>query len=570
MRFISRLLTTIVIIGLMATTAAAQDSLVQYDDLEFTEIIEEQPIQEHHIEQTTPEETTDTERSMGALDAGDNASDKRSLWAIFIAGFIGGFAALLMPCIFPMLPFTVSYFTKSSHNKRKAVIHASIYGLSIVAIYVLLGILITVIFGADALNSLSTNGIFNFVFFALLVLFAFSFFGAFELSLPSSLATKLDSKADRGGFLGLFFMAATLAVVSFSCTGPIIGTLLVQAASMGQLLGPAIGMLGFALALAIPFTLFAIFPSLLKSLPSSGGWLNSVKITLGFLELALALKFLSNVDLAYHWNWFDREVFLSLWIIIFGFLGFYLLGKIRFPGDRPLQNLSLPRMVLSMIVLSFTLYMIPGLWGAPLKSISAFLPPHATQDFDLYTSSFGATRTSNGKAAYARKSSDIFHAPLNLDVFYDYEEGMSFAKKVGKPVMLDFTGYACVNCRKMEASVWPDKDVYALLNDELVIIQLYVDDKTTLPEEEQLVSSFSGKKVHTIGNKWSDFQASKFSSNSQPYYVLLDPDDEEILVKPLGADYDPKSYHKFLQSAIDQYRKANRMAQLHSPSTIKR
>lgn len=570
MRFISRLLTTIVIIGLMATTAAAQDSLVQYDDLEFTEIIEEQPIQEHHIEQTTPEETTDTERSMGALDAGDNASDKRSLWAIFIAGFIGGFAALLMPCIFPMLPFTVSYFTKSSHNKRKAVIHASIYGLSIVAIYVLLGILITVIFGADALNSLSTNGIFNFVFFALLVLFAFSFFGAFELSLPSSLATKLDSKADRGGFLGLFFMAATLAVVSFSCTGPIIGTLLVQAASMGQLLGPAIGMLGFALALAIPFTLFAIFPSLLKSLPSSGGWLNSVKITLGFLELALALKFLSNVDLAYHWNWFDREVFLSLWIIIFGFLGFYLLGKIRFPGDRPLQNLSLPRMVLSMIVLSFTLYMIPGLWGAPLKSISAFLPPHATQDFDLYTSSFGATRTSNGKAAYARKSSDIFHAPLNLDVFYDYEEGMSFAKKVGKPVMLDFTGHACVNCRKMEASVWPDKDVYALLNDELVIIQLYVDDKTTLPEEEQLVSSFSGKKVHTIGNKWSDFQASKFSSNSQPYYVLLDPDDEEILVKPLGADYDPKSYHKFLQSAIDQYRKANRMAQLHSPSTIKR
>lgn len=561
MKFISRLITTIFIIGLMATTAAAQDSLVQYDDLEFTEIIEEKPIQEDHIEQTSPEETTDTERSMGALDAGDNASDKRSLWAIFIAGFIGGFAALLMPCIFPMLPFTVSYFTKSSHNKRKAVIHASIYGLSIVVIYVLLGILITVIFGADALNSLSTNGIFNFVFFALLVLFAFSFFGAFELSLPSSLATKLDSKADRGGFLGLFFMAATLAVVSFSCTGPIIGTLLVQAASMGQLLGPAIGMLGFALALAIPFTVFAIFPSLLKSLPSSGGWLNSVKITLGFLELALALKFLSNVDLAYHWNWFDREVFLSLWIIIFGFLGFYLLGKIRFPGDSPLQNLSLPRMVLSMIVLSFTLYMIPGLWGAPLKSISAFLPPQATQDFDLYTSSFGAARTSNGKAANARKYSDIFHAPLNLDVFYDYEEGMSFAKKVGKPVMLDFTGHACVNCRKMEASVWPDKDVYALLNDELVIIQLYVDDKTILPEKEQFVSSFSGKKVHTIGNKWSDFQASKFNSNSQPYYVLLDPVDEEILVKPMGADYDPKSYHNFLQSAINKYRKVNKMVQ---------
>ena len=554
MRFISRLLTIIFLFGLMATTANAQDSLLQYDDLEFTEIIEEQPIQEERTVQTNSQETTHAEGPMRAPNDDDNTRDKSSLWAIFIAGFIGGFAALLMPCIFPMLPFTVSYFTKSSHNKGKAVIHASIYGLSIVAIYVLLGILITVIFGADALNSLSTNGIFNFAFFALLVLFAFSFFGAFELSLPSSLANKLDSKADRGGLIGLFFMAATLAVVSFSCTGPIIGTLLVQAASMGQLLGPAIGMLGFALALAIPFTLFATFPSLLKSLPSSGGWLNSVKITLGFLELALALKFLSNVDLAYHWNWFDREVFLSLWIIIFGFLGFYLLGKIRFPGDSPLQNLSLPRMVLSMIVLSFTLYMIPGLWGAPLKSISAFLPPQATQDFDLYTSSFGARRTHDGKAGKARRYSDIFHAPLNLDVSYDYEEGIAFAKMVGKPVMLDFTGHACVNCRKMEASVWPDKDVYKLLNDELVIIQLYVDDKTALPEEEQFVSSFSGKKIQTIGNKWSDFQATKFNSNSQPYYVLLNPVDEEILVKPIGAEYEPKSYYNFLQSAIDQYR----------------
>jgi len=319
------------------------------------------------------------------------------------------------------------------------------------------------------------------------------------------------------------------------------------------------------LALAIPFTLFATFPSLLKSLPSSGGWLNSVKITLGFLELALALKFLSNVDLAYHWNWFDREVFLSLWIIIFGFLGFYLLGKIRFPGDSPLQNLSLPRLMLSMIVLSFTLYMIPGLWGAPLKSISAFLPPQATQDFDLYTSSFGTTRKSNDKSGTVRKYSDIFHAPLNLDVFYDYEEGMAFAKMVGKPVMLDFTGHACVNCRKMEASVWPDKDVYTLLNDELVIIQLYVDDKTALPEEEQFVSSFSGRKVRTIGNIWSDFQASKFNSNSQPYYVLLNSVDEEMLVKPIGAEYEPKSYYNFLQSAIDQYRKVNRMVQLRTP-----
>lgn len=453
-----------------------------------------------------------------------------------------------------MLPLTVSFFTKSAHTKGKAVMQAMIYGLSIILIYVLLGILITVIFGADALNSLSTNGIFNFAFFLLLVVFAFSFFGAFEISLPASLANKLDSKADRGGLLGLFFMAATLAVVSFSCTGPIIGTLLVQAATMGELLGPAIGMLGFALALAIPFTLFAMFPSLLKSLPSSGGWLNSVKITLGFLELALALKFLSNVDLAYHWNWFDREVFLALWIIIFGYLGFYLLGKLRFPGDSPAINISLPRMVLSMVVLAFTLYMVPGLWGAPLKSISAFLPPQATQDFDLYTSSLGGTLAKQSTHNEPRKYGDIFHAPLNLNVFFDYDQGLEYAKEAGKPVMLDFTGHACVNCRKMEASVWSDKDVLRLLNEELVIIQLYVDDKTALPQSEQFVSAFSGKNIRSIGNKWSDFQASKYNSNSQPYYVLLDPASEEILVNPIGADYDPKSYYSFLQSAIDKYK----------------
>ncbi|SEH63035.1 thiol:disulfide interchange protein DsbD [Paenimyroides aquimaris] len=556
MRLIVKILTVLFISGLMAITANAQtDSLISFDDVEFTDIAEEQPVeQEDDIVQSTDKATPEVAHSMIA---DETETDKGSLWAIFIAGFIGGFAALLMPCIFPMLPLTVSFFTKSGHTKRRAVMQAMIYGLSIILIYVLLGILITVIFGADALNSLSTNGIFNFAFFALLVVFAFSFFGAFELSLPASLANKLDRKADRGGLLGLFFMAATLAVVSFSCTGPIIGTLLVQAATMGELLGPAIGMLGFALALAIPFTLFAMFPSLLKSLPSSGGWLNSVKITLGFLELALALKFLSNVDLAYHWNWFDREVFLALWIIIFGYLGFYLLGKLRFPGDSPAVNISLPRMVLSMIVLSFTLYMLPGLWGAPLKSISAFLPPQSTQDFDLYTSSFGGIQASNTNDGTTRKYSEIFHAPLNLNVFFDYDEGMEYAKKVGKPVMLDFTGHACVNCRKMEASVWTDKDVYRLLNEELVIIQLYVDDKTALPTEEQYLSSFSGKKVSTIGNKWSDFQASKYNSNSQPYYVLLDPSNEEILITPIGADYDPKSYYSFLKSVIDRYKNKN-------------
>lgn len=556
MRLVVKLFTILLISGLMTVSAnAQQDSLISFDDVEFTEITEKQPVeQEDNVVQPENQETTEV---VNAITVSETETDKSSLWAIFIAGFIGGFAALIMPCIFPMLPLTVSFFTKSGHSKSKAVTQAILYGLSIIVIYVLLGILITVIFGADALNSLSTNGIFNFAFFVLLVVFAFSFFGAFELTLPTSLVNKLDSKADRGGLLGLFFMAATLAVVSFSCTGPIIGTLLVQAATMGELLGPSIGMLGFALALAIPFTLFAMFPSLLKSLPSSGGWLNSVKVTLGFLELALALKFLSNVDLAYHWNWFDREVFLALWIIIFGYLGFYLLGKIRFPNDSTMDKLGLPRMVLSMVVLSFTLYMVPGLWGAPLKSISAFLPPQSTQDFDLYTSSFGRTQASTNNNGKASKYSDIFHAPLNLNVFFDYEEGMEYAKKAGKPVMLDFTGHACVNCRKMEASVWTDKDVYRLLNEELVIIQLYVDDKTALLKEEQYVSSFSGKNVRTIGNKWSDFQASKFNSNSQPYYVLLDPSNEEIIIKPIGADYNPKSYYSFIQSAIDRYKNKN-------------
>lgn len=556
MKLIVRLFTILFISGLMAVTANAQtDSLLSFDDVEFTEITEEQPFDTNDNSiQSSDKATTEVAQS---IMTDENKTNKSSLWTIFIAGFIGGFAALIMPCIFPMLPLTVSFFTKSGYSKRKATTQAILYGLSIIVIYVLLGILITVIFGADALNSLSTNGIFNFAFFVLLVVFAFSFFGAFELTLPASLANKLDRKADRGGLLGLFFMAATLAVVSFSCTGPIIGTLLVQAATMGELLGPTIGMLGFALALAIPFTLFAMFPSLLKSLPSSGGWLNSVKITLGFLELALALKFLSNVDLAYHWNWFDREVFLALWIIIFGYLGFYLLGKIRFPNDSPMDTLGLPRLVLSILVLSFTLYMVPGMWGAPLKSISAFLPPQTTQDFDLYTSSFGRTAANNTVDGKARKYSDILHAPLNLNVFFDYEEGMEYGKKVGKPVMLDFTGHACVNCRKMEASVWSDKDVHRLLSEELIIIQLYVDDKTELPQAEQFVSSFSGKNIRTIGNKWSDFQASKFNSNSQPHYVLLDPSNEEILIKPTGADYDPESYYGFIQSAINKYKSKN-------------
>ncbi|GAB3955104.1 cytochrome c biogenesis protein CcdA [Spirosoma harenae] len=478
--------------------------------------------------------------------------ERQSLWVTFLAGLLGGFAAILMPCIFPLLPMTVSFFTKRSGTRAQGIRNALIYGLSIIVIYVSLGLLITILFGADALNDLSTNGIFNFAFFLLLVAFAASFFGAFEIMLPTTWANKMDEKADRGGLIGIFFMATTLALVSFSCTGPIIGTLLVQAASMGQLIGPAIGMFGFALALSMPFTLFSLFPSWMTSLPKSGSWLNSVKVTLGFLELALALKFLSNVDLAYHWQWFDREVFIVLWVIIFAMLGFYLLGKLRFSHDSELTSITVPRLFLSILSLSFALYLIPGLWGAPLQSVAAFLPPQQTQDFDLYTRSLGGAPVADASHSAPKKYGDIFHAPLGLNAFFDYDEGMAYARKVNKPVLIDFTGHACVNCRKMEASVWPDASVLKRLRDDYVLIQLYVDDKTELAENEKRVSSYSGKKIKTIGNQWSDLQASRFNTNSQPYYVLLGKDGKP-LVEPEGANYDPTHFLNFLDSGLKAF-----------------
>ena len=482
--------------------------------------------------------------------ASTSTADNPSLWTIFILGLLGGFAAFIMPCIFPMVPLTVSFFTKKEQSKLQGVKSALIYGLSIVIIYVTLGLIITVLFGADALNNLSTNGIFNFFFFLLLIVFALSFLGAFELVLPSSWVNIMDQKSEKGGLMGLFFMAATLALVSFSCTGLIVGNLLVQAATMGQLLGPAIGMLGFSIALAIPFVLFAMFPAWMKAMPKSGGWLNSVKVVLGFLELAFAFKFLSNVDLAYHWNWFDREIFLSLWIVISALMGFYLLGKLKLPNDSDVKHVSTPRLVLAIITLSFTMYMIPGLWGAPLKSISAFLPPMSTQDFVMSAGSAPAAAHNSGNHKY----SEIFHAPLGLDVFFDYDEGLAYAKKMNKPVFIDFTGHACVNCRKMEASVWPDKEVLSHLTNDYVVIQLYVDDKTDLAAAEQTVSKYSGKKINTIGNKWSDLQASRFNANSQPFYVLLD-NKGNLLVQPQGADYDPVSFTKYLDSGLAAFKK---------------
>jgi thiol:disulfide interchange protein DsbD len=489
----------------------------------------------------------DTSSSMLASAVVSNKTASKaegSLWAIFIAGFIGGLAAFFMPCIYPMIPMTVSFFTKQSGSRAKGIRSAIVYGASIIIIYVALGLLITLIFGASALNEAASSATFNLLFFVVLIIFGISFLGAFEITLPSALVNKMDEKSNQSGFMGLFFMAFTLALVSFSCTGPIIGTLLVDAVSKGSYLGPAIGMLGFSSALAIPFTLFAIFPSWLKEMPKSGGWLNTVKVSLGFLEIALAFKFLSNVDLAYHWGIFNRDIFLIIWIVIFGMWSLYLLGKLRLSHDSEINFLSLPRLFFAMFILGFTIYMIPGLWGAPLKGISAWLPPQTTQEFDLYSNAGSAvTKIETSGKKYA----GLFHAPHGLDAFYDYEQGLAYAKSVNKPILIDFTGWSCTNCRKMEASVWPDKEVLRRLREDYVLISLYVDDKTELSLEEKYNSAFSGKKVSSIGQKWSDFQASKFGTNSQPYYVIADHTGT-VLVAPQAFNLDVNNYIKFLES----------------------
>src|SRR5699024_6307879 len=516
--------------------ALQQDTLYNFDDVEFSdgESVADEDINSETEYIDVPDDLefvesdgSDMEEDGALIENGEESQESKgdlSLWGIFLAGILGGFAAFIMPCIFPMVPLTVSYFTKQSGTRAKGISQAILYGLFIIVIYVALGMLVTIIFGSTALNELSTNGIFNFLFFLLLVVFAASFLGAFEIQLPSSFVNKIDAKSDKGGLIGLFFMSFSLALVSFSCTGPIIGTLLVEAAANGERLGPAIGMLGFSIALALPFVIFALFPSMLNSMPKSGGWLNSVKVVLGLLELVLALKFLSNVDLAYHWNWLDREVFLSLWIVIFGLMGLYLIGQIRFANDSELKFMSVPRTIFAIIVFAFVIYMVPGLWGAPLKSISAFLPPSATQDFDLSNIQSGTATLSmeSGKDSKTRKYYDIFHergTPKGFDPYYDYEEGLAAAKEAGKPAIVDFTGWSCVNCRKMEANVWTDPVVADLLRSEFVMIELFVDDRTELATEEQFISEYSGKKIRTIGHKWSDFQASEFASNSQPLYV---------------------------------------------------
>ena len=451
-----------------------------------------------------------------------------SWWIIFFEGLLGGFLALFTPCVWPIIPMTVSFFLKRNKEQTKAIREATTYGLSIVVIYVLLGLAVTLLFGASALNALSTNAVFNIFFALLLVVFAASFFGAFELTLPAAWTNKIDQKSESTtGLLSIFLMAFTLALVSFSCTGPIIGFLLVAVSTQGSILAPTIGMLGFAIALAIPFTLFALFPSLLKSAPKSGGWMNTIKVVLGFIELAFALKFLSVADLAYGWHLLDREVFLSIWIAIFGLLGAYLLGWIRFPHDDESHRTNVPQFFLALASLSFTVYMIPGLWGAPCKAISAFTPPMNTQDFNLY-----------GGSVEAR--------------FTDYEQGMAAAQAEGKPVIIDFTGFGCVNCRKMEAAVWSNPQVADMLNNQYVLISLYVDDKTPLPQPIEIEENGQQRTLRTVGDKWSYLQRTKFGANAQPFYVLLD-NEGHPLAPSRSYDEDIPAYLQFLRQGLSRY-----------------
>lgn len=481
-----------------------------------------------------------------AIDSPNQAPPVRNLWTIFFIAFLSGFAALLTPCVFPLIPMTVSFFTKQSKTKAMGIRNAITYGISIIVIYVTLGFLVSWIFGADALNSLATNVYFNVIFFLLLVTFAASFLGAFEIMLPNSWANKVDRQADRGGIVGILFMALALAIVSFSCTGPIVGTLLFEAASNG-VIGPIIGMFGFSLALALPFMLFAMFPGWLNSLPKSGGWLNTVKVFLGFLELALAFKFLSNADLVLQLHFLEREVFLAIWIAIFGTMALYLFGKIQLPHDGPPSSISVGRLMLGLLVLTFTVYLIPGLWGAPLKLISAFPPP---MEYSESPRGFGATAATASVRAELPEGAK--YGPHDIISFEDYEDGLAYAKKVNKPAMIDFTGWACVNCRKMENNVWSDPRVLSILQNDIVLISLYVDSREKLPESEHYTAA-DGDVVETIGEKWTDFMITNYKTNTQPLYVLVDTYGENI--QGTMSYTDTETYLKWLREGVEKFKK---------------
>ncbi len=497
------------------------------------------------------EAKTDASSSEPKKIEASNDEEDRGIFTIFWLAFLYGFVALLTPCVFPMIPMTVGFFTKQSKTKAKGIRNALLYGFFIVVIYLFLGTIITAVFGADSLNALSTNVTFNIVFFLVLLIFAASFLGAFEIMLPNSWANKVDKQAGRGGLIGIFFMALALAIVSFSCTGPIVGTLLVQAASKGGL-APIVGMLGFSLAIAIPFVLFAMFPAWMNTLPRSGGWLNSVKVVLGFLELALALKFLSNADLVLQGHWLEREVFLAIWIAIFGTLTLYLFGKLKLPHDSPITHISVGRLGFGLIILSFTIYLIPGLWGAPLKLISGFPPP-----MNYSESPYGVGNTkSTGFGNTMPKGDFPEHAelgPHDILAFTDYEAGMDYAKENDLPVLLDFTGKACINCRKMEERVWSEPQVLTKLKNDMVLISLYVDIREELPNDEQYTSKTTGKRIRTVGDKWSDFQIEHYSTNAQPYYIMLDHSGNP-LNSHVGYTPDVEEYDSWLQEGLDNFK----------------
>jgi len=527
------------------------DTLIA-DNIKEEVVVEE--IQENNNDNTNDNNlVVETDKSEIVNDITSETETKSSLWWLFFISFIGGLAALITPCVFPMIPMTVSFFLRSTKSRKKAIADALFFGISIVIIYVVLGLSLSVIFGANALNAMATNPIFNLIFFILLILFAISFFGVFELRFPSKWTTALDNKADSTtGLISVFLMAFTLVLVSFSCTGPIIGTLLVEAAVSGSKVGPLVGMAGFATAMSIPFSLLAIFPSWLKSMPKSGGWLNAVKVVLAFLLLAISLKFLSTADMVAQWDLLSRPVYLALWIVIFSMMGLYLMGKIKFSHDSDLPHLSVSRLFLAIAVFTFVVYMIPGMFGAPLKFISSFLPPMTTQDFVLGTNTGGSI----APAFNLPEGKNVKSGAHGLIKFLDFDEGMKYAKLNKKPVFLDFTGLGCVNCKKMEADVWADGRVLNMLQNDYVIISLYVDDRTSLPEEKQYISDFGGRerKIRTIGNKWSDFQARNYGVNSQPYYILLD-NNNEMLTEPRAYNLNIDLFVDFLRTGLEEFKK---------------
>ena len=510
------------------------------------------------IEEEVPEITLEKDKP-SLTDRSSN--DPYSLLGFMLIAFLGGLAALLTPCVFPMIPMTVTFFTTTSKNRKRAITKAFVYGFSILIIYVLAGTVVAVINGPDFANWLSTHWLPNIFFFLIFLFFALSFLGLFEITLPGSLVNKIDRESDKGGYYGVFFMAFTLVLVSFSCTGPIVGSILVEAAG-GQIIKPVLGMFAFALAFAIPFTLFAIFPEWLNNLPKSGGWLNSVKVSLGFLELAFSLKFLSIADQVYHWNLLDREIYLVLWIVIFFFWGLYLIGKIRLPHDSELKAISVPRLILAIAVFSFSIYLVPGLFGAPLKSLAGYLPPMNSHDFDIpalvrqqNNSAVGST-SSSGLCDAPIYSEDL-HLPHGLSGYFDYDQALACAKAQNKPLFIDFTGHGCVNCREMEASVWSDPKVLSRLKNDYVIVALYVDEKTELPETEWYESSYDGKLKTSIGKQNADLQITRFENNAQPFYVLLD-NDEELLTPPASYDLDVGNFVDFLDKGVAEFKKRNK------------